>query len=115
MDYLLVGPDLVRHPELGLNLINLGQVDGFGSGGGVEVENLRAALEQSEKKAHLRDKLSLVYNMNQSHSARRLQLEQSEKEKANLWDKLDMVFKLYETRRVCVEEERALLKAELRS
>lgn len=92
-------------------------VDGFGPGGGVEVDNLRTALEQSEKeKALLRDKLSLVYNMYQTHSAMRLQLEQSEKEKADLTDKLDLVYKLYETHRVArlrAEEERALLKAEL--
>lgn len=91
--------------------------DGFGSGGGVEVDNLRTALEQSEKeKALLRDKLSLVYNMYQTHSVMRLQLEQSLKEKAVLRERLDFVYKLYETHRVArlrAEEERALLKAEL--
>lgn len=50
-------------------------VDGFGSGGGVEVDNLRTALEQSEKeKVLLWDKLSLVYNMYQTHSVMKLHL-----------------------------------------
>lgn len=91
-------------------------MDGFGSGGGVEVDNFRKALDQSEKeKADLRDKLSLVY-MYQAHIVMRLQLEQSEKEKVDLRDKLDLVCNLYETHRVArlrAEEERTLLKAEL--
>lgn len=50
-------------------------VDGFGSGGGVEVDNLWTALEQSEKeKVLLWDKLSLVYNMYQTHSVMKLHL-----------------------------------------
>lgn len=92
-------------------------VDGFGSGGGVEVDNLRTALQQSEKeKALLKDKLSLVYNMYQTHSVMKLQLEHSEKEKAGLREKLNFVYKLYETNhaaRLRAEEERALLQAEL--
>ncbi|KAF1001987.1 hypothetical protein AG4045_016137 [Apium graveolens] len=90
-------------------------MDGFGSGGQVEVDNLRTALDQSEKeKAVLRDQLSLANNMYyETENVMRLQLEHSEKEKADLRDKLDLVFKLYETCRVQAEEERALLKAEL--